>query len=204
MLTTCASSRAKRSACRERVALAAPFPRLRRALQSLRPYVSRPSPWHDRQPCRVPKPMFPSTLCVRTSSGARGYSSDMAHGRGLWPHSPPIPRGPSTNLPLTTRPPPHPVPNITPNTIRAFPAAPSMASDKAKQFASFASRTGVASATARSRSKARPLSQVELAFCIRPVRGEIDPGTAIPMLAPGAMPCMSLAVRSTMAAIVAA
>ena len=88
--------------------------------------------------------------------------------------------------------------------MRAFSPAPSMASDKAKQLASLASRTGVASATARSRSKGRPLSQVELAFCIRPVRGEMDPGTAMPILAPAVMPCMSLAVRSTMAAIVAA
>src|SRR6476620_11454240 len=87
-----------------------------------------------------------------------------------------MPRGPSSTLPLTTRPPPHPVPRITPNTVRAFSAAPSMASDKAKQLASLASRTGPPSAVARSRSKGRSLSQVELAFCIRPVWGEMETG----------------------------
>ena len=51
---------------------------------------------------------------------------------------------------------------------------------------------------------AAPLSQVELAFCIRPVWGEMEPGTAMPMVASAVMSCMSLQVRSTMAAIVAA
>ncbi len=44
--------------------------------------------------------------------------------------------------PLTTRPPPVPVPMITPNTTAAPAAAPSVASDNAKQLASLARRTG--------------------------------------------------------------
>jgi hypothetical protein len=43
---------------------------------------------------------------------------------------------------LTTSAPPVPVPMMTPNTTAAPAAAPSVASDNAKQFASFARRTG--------------------------------------------------------------
>ena len=61
---------------------------------------------------------------------------------GLCPHSPAIAFAPVTTRPLTTSPPPTPVPRITPNTTGSPAAAPSVASESAKQFASFASRTG--------------------------------------------------------------
>ena len=79
-------------------------------------------------------------------------------------------------------PPPTPVPRITPKTTPAPAAAPSTASESAKQLASLASRTGRPSAAARSRSNGRPMSQVELAFLIRPVAGETVPGMPTPTL----------------------
>src|SRR5437016_946005 len=71
---------------------------------------------------------------------------------------------PARHRPSTTIPPPTPVPRMTPNTTGAPAAAPSVASDRAKQFASFITRTGRPSRPSRSRSSGRPLSQVELAF----------------------------------------
>ena len=50
------------------------------------------------------------------------HSSAKGHGRELWPHSPPIPRGPSMICRATTTPLPHPVPRMTPRT-RVSPAA---------------------------------------------------------------------------------
>src|SRR2546429_6096112 len=47
---------------------------------------------------------------------------------------------PGRQRPSTTIPPPTPVPRITPNTTCAPAAAPSVASDRAKQFASFKDR----------------------------------------------------------------
>ena len=69
---------------------------------------------------------------------------------------------------------------ITPKTTSAPAAAPSTASESAKQFASLARRTGRPSARARSSRSGRPFSQVELQFFIRPVRGEIAPGVPMP------------------------
>ena len=65
---------------------------------------------------------------------------------------------------------------------RAAPApAPSIASDSAKQLASFSRRTWRAEAPrARSRSSGRPLSHVEFEFLISPVAGEIAPGVPTP------------------------
>src|SRR5262245_44175315 len=57
-------------------------------------------------------------------------------------------------------------------------------------------------ARSASRSNGCPLSQIELAFCIKPVWGEMEPGTAMPIVASFATPCVSLDVRSTKAAIV--
>ena len=51
------------------------------------------------------------------------------------------------------------------------------------QLASLARRTGRPSAACRSAPKLRPFSQTELALRIRPVRGEIEPGMPMPMLA---------------------
>ena len=72
-------------------------------------------------------------------------------------------------FPSTTMPPPTPVPRITPNTTRAPCHAPSIASDSAKQLASFASRTSRARRVSRSCCSGLPLSQVEFAFFTRRV-----------------------------------
>jgi hypothetical protein len=78
---------------------------------------------------------------------------------------------------------PTPVPRITPNTRRRPAPAPSLASDSAKQLASFSTRTSRPSARARSSASGRSLSWVELAFLIRPVTDEIAPGVPTPTLA---------------------
>ena len=72
------------------------------------------------------------------------------------------------------------MPTITPKTTRAPAAAPSTASDSAKQFASFAKRTGRPSSADRSWSRGWPMSQVEFAFLTRPVAGESAPGMPTP------------------------
>src|ERR1019366_1271196 len=89
--------------------------------------------------------------------------------RGLAPPPPPNPFGPACTFPSTAIPPPPPAPRITANTSLAPAAAPSVASDTARQFASFAQRTGLPRATPKSRSSGRPFSHVELAFLTSPV-----------------------------------
>ena len=76
-----------------------------------------------------------------------GPSSGRVPGRGLWPHSPAVALAPVSALPSTTMPPPTPVPRIAPNTTRAPAAAPSTASDRARQLASLATATGTRSAS---------------------------------------------------------
>ena len=112
-----------------------------------------------------------------------GCSSALAQGSGLWPHSPPMPRGPSMSAPSSTSPPPQPVPRMTPNTPRAPAPAPSTASDRAKQLASLASRTGRPRCASRSRWNGLPLSHVELAFCTSPLAGATEPGMPMPTAA---------------------
>ena len=92
----------------------------------------------------------------------------------------PPPFGPACTRPSNARPPPQPVPRITAKTMRAPAAAPSVASETARQFASLASRTSRPMATLRSFSNARPLSQVELAFLITPVAARTLPGIPTP------------------------
>ena len=65
---------------------------------------------------------------------------------------------------------------MTPKTVSADAPAPSVASDKAKQLASLASRVGRPSAVSMSCFSARPISQVELAFLTRPVLDGSDQG----------------------------
>jgi hypothetical protein len=72
---------------------------------------------------------------------------------------------------------------ITPNTTAAPAAAPSVASEIAKQFASLAIRTGRPSRDERSSRSGRPISQTELAFLTKPVVGEIAPGIPTPTVA---------------------
>ena len=45
-------------------------------------------------------------------------------GTQLWPHSPAMPLGPLTSCLLTTKPPPQPVPKITPKALLTSAAAP--------------------------------------------------------------------------------
>ena len=101
----------------------------------------------------------------------------------MWPHSPAIAFGPVSTFRSTTTPPPVPVPTITPKTTRAPAAAPSTASERAKQFASFAKRTGRPRSPERSRSRGCPISQVEFAFLTRPLAGERAPGIPTPTVA---------------------
>ena len=77
-------------------------------------------------------------------------------------------------------PPPTPVPRITPKTRRWPLPAPSVASESAKQFASFSIRTASASAAAMSAANGRPFSTVEFAFFIRPLAGDTAPGVPMP------------------------
>ncbi len=69
---------------------------------------------------------------------------------------------------------------MTPKTGDSPAAAPSVASDRVKQSASLAMRTGRSSRAARSWCRAVPMSQVELAFFNRPVAGSMAPGVATP------------------------
>ena len=97
-----------------------------------------------------------------------------------------------------TMPPPTPVPRITPNTARAPLPAPSIASDSAKQLASFATRTGRSSARSRSSLSGRPMSQVELAFLTSPLTRESAPGIPTPTV-PGPASRASAATTASVA-----
>ena len=90
---------------------------------------------------------------------------------------------PTSTRSFTTMPPPTPVPTITPNTMECPAPAPSTASDRAKQLASFSTFTSRPSEMPRSRAKGCPFSQVELAFLTSPVSGLTAPGMPTPTLA---------------------
>src|SRR6266481_3369070 len=98
-----------------------------------------------------------------------GNSSGRIHGKVLCPHSPATPFEPLCTRPSTAIPPPHPVPNITAKTMCLPAPAPSVASETAKQFASFAQRTSRPSARLKSVSNGLPFSHVEFAFFTKPV-----------------------------------
>jgi len=110
-------------------------------------------------------------------------SSAFIQGKGLCPHSPPMPLPPSCTWPLMAIPAPHPVPIMAPKTTDLPAAAPSTASDTAKQFASLAIFTLRFNRAPRSTSRGWPLIHVELAFLTRPVKGEITPGIPMPIVA---------------------
>ena len=86
---------------------------------------------------------------------------------------------------------------MTPNTMLQPAAAPSLASETAKQLASLASRTSRPSRRSRSAFSGRPFSRVELAFLTRPVAGEIAPGWATPTVQRSPTLRSSPAMRST-------
>src|SRR5206468_2212453 len=79
-------------------------------------------------------------------------------------------------------------------------AAPSMASASAKQLASFAMRTGCFNARSRSPRRSRPLRHVELALRMSPVRSEVEPGVATPIVASPRTSPRAPSTRRTMAA----
>jgi hypothetical protein len=85
---------------------------------------------------------------------------------------------------------------MTPNTTAAPAAAPSLASDRAKQLASLASRISRPSAACRSVRRGRPISQVELAFLMTPAAVSL-PGIAIPTLPFAPVASYAARTRST-------
>jgi hypothetical protein len=88
---------------------------------------------------------------------------------------------------------------MTPKTISAPTAAPSAASETAKQLASFASRTSRPSSETRSLCSGWPISHTELAFLIRPVADETVPGMPMPTVAAPPARCSSVRTRSAIA-----
>ena len=123
----------------------------------------------------------PQVLAGASGTIAGGPSSPISGaGSGLCPHSPAIALAPTRIRPPIAMPPPTPVPRITPNTVPWPAPAPSIASDKAKQLASLAKRTGRPSAASTSRPSGWPISQVELAFLTSSVAATMVPGIPIP------------------------
>ena len=151
----------------------------------------------DRATCPVRTRTSRCTRCVRNSTAGLATLPARATASGCGPtrrqsHS----RRRARGRPATIAP-PVPVPTITPNTIACPAAAPSIASESAKQLASFASRTHGAVVARCPAASGLPFNQVELAFLTRPVAGEIVPGIPIPT---GARPTAASA-SSTSAAI---
>ena len=91
---------------------------------------------------------------------------------------------------------------MTPKTTSAPAAAPSVASDSAKQLASLANRTGRSSRRDRSSASGRPFSQVEFEFLISPVAGEIVPGMPTPTVPVAPVACSMSRTRPHTAASV--
>ncbi len=116
-----------------------------------------------------------------------GRSAGSSSGKGLWPHSPAIALAPGSGRPATTMPPPTPVPSVAPNTTLAPAAAPSIASDRAKQLASLAIVTGRATACSSSLRSGRPATHGRLTTRISSPPAPIIPGIAIPSATAG--PC---------------
>ena len=120
---------------------------------------------------------------ARNSTAGPDARRPRGAGSGLWPHSPAIALAPATTRPFTTRPPPVPVPMITPNTTAA-PRRRRRWPLTARSNWRRSPAAPAAPARARDRSSSgRPMSQVELAFLISPVAGEIAPGMPMPTVA---------------------
>ncbi len=104
----------------------------------------------------------------------------VGHGSGVWPHSPARPLAPSIKWPSNTRPPPHPVPRMTAKSSFDPAPAPSIASDSARQLASFETRTSRSRAAVRSSWNGRPFIHTAFELRTTPFAGEIDPGMPTP------------------------
>ncbi len=93
---------------------------------------------------------------------------------------------------------------MTPKTQGQPEAAPSLASDNAKQLASLASLTGLARRDWRSSESGRPFNHTEFAFFTTPVAGEIAPGMPMPTVAPSPRACSMRPTRPAIASMVPA
>ena len=98
----------------------------------------------------------------------------------MCPHSPPILFIPCKTFLFTIIPPPTPVPIITPKTTGYFLPAPSTASERAKQLASFSKFISLSSRFSRSFFIGFPFNQIEFAFLTNEESTDIAPGIPIP------------------------
>ena len=80
---------------------------------------------------------------------------------------------------------------------------PSTASDSAKQFASFSTRTSLPSALSRSPFRSWPIRQVELAFFTLPVTRDSAPGIPTPIVPCALSSCSACPTSAATAATVA-
>ena len=78
---------------------------------------------------------------------------------------------------------------MTPKTISNPLPAPSTASERVKQLASFSKFTFLLKILSKSCLKGLPFNHIELAFLIRAVSFDIAPGIPIPT--DSALPCLS-------------
>ena len=97
-----------------------------------------------------------------------------------WPHSPAIFVLPWWIFPSIIIPPPTPVPRITPKTRLWFFPAPSVASARAKQFASFSIDMSWLRISFRSFLRSFPIRHCVLLFFIRPELRDREPGVHMP------------------------
>ena len=171
-LITDASERARRSSYRERLSSQAP--------RSPRERAAAPSASHGRGPGPDLTDRSRYSLYARSSSPDEASQPPPAPAAGCGPTPPRSRSARSAPCRPPRSPPPTPVPRITPNTTFAPRPAPSTASDRAKQLASFAMRTSLPRSFSRSCLKGLPISHVELAPFTKPVAGEREPGIPIP------------------------
>ena len=92
---------------------------------------------------------------------------------------------------------------IPPKTTPFPAAAPSTASDTAKQLASLATRTSRCNTSLKSLSSGWPLIQVELEFLTKPVNGDTTPGIPTPTEPVWPVAVSASATKPTIAANVA-
>ena len=112
---------------------------------------------------------------------AKLISVSLLLGSALWPNSPATRFFPLRTFLSIAIPAPVPVPIITPNTTECDFPAPSTASERAKQFASFSNLISLFKLFFKSFLKGFPFNQMELAFFIKDVSRETDPGIPIPI-----------------------
>ena len=157
--------------------------------------VQAPPRWRvrGRGPGRGPTGRSRCSRCGRSNTRARATRRRGFRAAGCGPIRPRWRSGPISTCPPTTTPTAGAGADDDPEddpravivaasvvTRNDLAPAPSTASDRAKQLASLATRTGRPSRCARSRSSGCPISQVLLAFFTRPVAGDSVPGMPMP------------------------